>query len=111
MRYYKPQFSNITQSIHLYNLFCLIKIDSCWVEPRLCDYSGLYYCQKCHWNTLAIIPARVIRNWDIEPRRVSRAAAQLLMLLENRPVLSLEELNPKLFELVPDLSLVKVISL
>ncbi|XP_020281463.1 differentially expressed in FDCP 8 homolog isoform X2 [Pseudomyrmex gracilis] len=80
---------------------------SAWVEPRLCDYSGLYYCQRCHWNTAMVIPARVIRNWDMEPRLVSRAAAQLLMLLEDRSVLPLEELNPKLFTLVPDLSLVK----
>ncbi|EFN81055.1 differentially expressed in FDCP 8 homolog isoform X2 [Harpegnathos saltator] len=84
-----------------------ITFKSTWVEPRLCDYSGLYYCQRCHWNTAMVIPARVIRNWDMEPRLVSRAAAQLLMLLEDRSVLPLEELNPKLFTLVPDLSLVK----
>ncbi|XP_018315476.1 differentially expressed in FDCP 8 homolog isoform X4 [Mycetomoellerius zeteki] len=62
---------------------------------------------RCHWNTAMVIPARVIRNWDMEPRLVSRAAVQLLMLLEDRSVLPLEELNPKLFTLVPDLSLVK----
>ncbi|XP_050456367.1 differentially expressed in FDCP 8 homolog isoform X2 [Cataglyphis hispanica] len=88
---------------------CKVRITfkSAWVEPRLCDYSGLYYCQRCHWNTAMVIPARVIRNWDMEPRLVSRAAAQLLILLEDRSVLPLEELNPKLFTLVPDLSLVK----
>ncbi|KYN02862.1 Differentially expressed in FDCP 8 like protein [Cyphomyrmex costatus] len=88
---------------------CKIRITfkSVWIEPRLCDYSGLYYCQRCHWNTAMVIPARVIRNWDMEPRLVSRAAVQLLMLLEDRSVLPLEELNPKLFTLVPDLSLVK----
>lgn len=88
---------------------CRIRItfEPAWVEPRLCDYSGLYYCQRCHWNTTMVIPARVIRNWDMEPRLVCRAAAQLLTLLEYRPFLILEELNPKLFTLVPDLSLVK----
>lgn len=88
---------------------CKIRITfkSPWVEPRLCDYTGLYYCQRCHWNTTMVIPARVIRNWDMEPRLVSRASAQLLTLLEDRPFLLLEELNPKLFTLVPDLSLVK----
>ncbi|EGI68888.1 Differentially expressed in FDCP 8-like protein [Acromyrmex echinatior] len=88
---------------------CKVRITfkSAWIEPRLCDYSGLYYCQRCHWNTAMVIPARVIRNWDMEPRLVSRAAVQLLMLLEDRSVLPLEELNPKLFTLVPDLSLVK----
>ncbi|KZC14705.1 PREDICTED: differentially expressed in FDCP 8 homolog [Dufourea novaeangliae] len=88
---------------------CKVKITfkSAWIEPRLCDYSGLYYCQRCHWNTTMVIPARVIRNWDMEPRLVSRVATQLLTLLEDRSVLPLEELNPKLFTLVPDLSLVK----
>lgn len=92
---------------HICIFECLIS-ESVWVEPRLCDYTGLYYCQRCHWNTMAVIPARVIRNWDMEPKRVSRSAAQLLHLLNERPVLLLEQLNPKLFELVPDLSLIKV---
>ncbi|XP_058792983.1 differentially expressed in FDCP 8 homolog isoform X2 [Phymastichus coffea] len=77
------------------------------IEPKLCDYSGLYYCHRCHWNSSAVIPARVIRNWDIEPRKVSRAAFQLLTLMQNKPVLILENLNQKLFTLVPDLSLIK----
>ncbi|KAK0161297.1 hypothetical protein PV327_009782 [Microctonus hyperodae] len=84
-----------------------ITFKSAWIEPRLCDYTGLYFCQRCHWNSLAVIPARVIRNWDMEMRRISRSAAQLLGLLNERPVLPLEELNPKLFTLVPDLSLLK----
>lgn len=45
----------------------------------------------------------------MEPKRVCRAAYQLLTLLQNKPVLMLEELNQKLFSLVPDLSLIKVI--
>lgn len=79
-----------------------------YAEPRLCDYSGFYYCQRCHWNGTSVIPARVIRNWDMEPRKVSQAASQLLALLYDKPVLILEKLNPKLFTLVPDLSLIKV---
>ncbi|XP_063976986.1 differentially expressed in FDCP 8 homolog isoform X2 [Diachasmimorpha longicaudata] len=88
---------------------CHMKItfNSGCVEPRLCDYTGLYFCQRCHWNTLAVVPARVIRNWDLEPRKVSRSASQLLGLLNERPVLPLEELNPQLFTLVPDLSVLK----
>ncbi|XP_014226089.1 differentially expressed in FDCP 8 homolog isoform X1 [Trichogramma pretiosum] len=78
-----------------------------WIEPRLCDYSGLYYCYRCHWNSSITIPARVIRNWDMEPKRVSRAAHQLLNLLQSKPVLLLEELNEKLFSLIPDLALIK----
>lgn len=39
-------------------------------EARQCDYTGQYYCSHCHWNDLAIIPARVVHNWDFEPRKV-----------------------------------------
>lgn len=39
-------------------------------EARQCDYTGLYYCCNCHWNDQAVIPARVIHNWDFEPRKV-----------------------------------------
>ncbi|NWI10761.1 DEFI8 protein, partial [Crypturellus soui] len=39
-------------------------------EARQCDYTGLYYCSSCHWNDLAVIPARAIHNWDFEPRKV-----------------------------------------
>lgn len=42
-------------------------------EARQCDYTGLYYCSSCHWNDQAVIPARVIHNWDFEPRKVSGA--------------------------------------
>uniref|UniRef100_A0A3B5LW22 Differentially expressed in FDCP 8 homolog n=1 Tax=Xiphophorus couchianus TaxID=32473 RepID=A0A3B5LW22_9TELE len=42
-------------------------------EARQCDYTGQYYCSTCHWNDTAIIPARVIHNWEFEPRKVSSA--------------------------------------
>nr|XP_020460522.1 differentially expressed in FDCP 8 homolog isoform X2 [Monopterus albus] len=41
-------------------------------EARQCDYTGQYYCSTCHWNDTAIIPARVIHNWEFEPRKKLR---------------------------------------
>lgn len=102
-----PERGLSAQTYRCAECYAGITFNAAWIEPRLCDYTGLYYCQRCHWNTTAVIPARVIRNWDMEPRKVSRASAQLLEILEQRPVLNLERLNPKLFTLVPDLSLVK----
>lgn len=78
------------------------------MEPRLCDYDGRYYCPSCHWNSTAVIPARVVHNWDFEERRVCRASKQLLRIMEKRPVLKLQQLNPRLFGFVEELSLVKV---
>ncbi|KAF4517776.1 hypothetical protein B566_EDAN002981 [Ephemera danica] len=94
-------------SVRLLNLRGRIVFEHSWVEPRLCDYSGHYFCPNCHWNTSAVIPARVVHNWDFEPKRISRAARQLLKLMMNKPVLLLKEINPQLFALVEELSLVQ----
>lgn len=39
-------------------------------EARLCDYTGQYFCEECHWNDLVVIPARVVHNWDFTTYRV-----------------------------------------
>lgn len=44
-------------------------------EARQCDYVGQYYCSTCHWNDTAVIPARVIHNWEFEPRKVPSTVA------------------------------------
>ena len=46
--------------------------EGAWTEPRLCHYSGLYFCPACHWNNQVTIPAHVICNWDFVERPVSR---------------------------------------
>ena len=50
---------------------CNIAFNSTTVIARQCDYSGQYYCPACHHNDLAVIPARVVHNWDFSPRKVS----------------------------------------
>lgn len=69
-------------------------------EPRLCDYTGKYYCRKCHWNDLMIIPARVIRNWDFEPRYVCRSSKKLLVVTDKKPIINLEKENPSLLQFI-----------
>ena len=54
-------------------------------EVRLCDYTGQYYCPDCHHNETAVIPARVLHNWDFTSRKVrnsfnSYCTVQPLML-------------------------------
>ncbi|KAK6628738.1 hypothetical protein RUM43_002554 [Polyplax serrata] len=73
------------------------------VEPRLCDYTGKYYCSTCHWNSTSVIPARVILNWDFEERVVCRSSKQILNLMSKLPILKLEELNPVLFACIEEL--------
>lgn len=84
-------------------------------KARQCDYTGLYFCENCHINDTAIIPARVIHNWDFRPQPVSRVAYQIISYLKNtavhfdRPVLfNLVEINPMLYGLVDELIQIKV---
>ncbi|NXN01690.1 DEFI8 protein, partial [Sylvia borin] len=65
--------------------------------------TALYYCSSCHWNDLAVVPARAIHNWDFEPRKVSRCSMRYLALMVSRPVLKLREINPLLFNYVEEL--------
>uniref|UniRef100_A0A182NIP7 Phorbol-ester/DAG-type domain-containing protein n=1 Tax=Anopheles dirus TaxID=7168 RepID=A0A182NIP7_9DIPT len=81
------------------------------IQPRLCDYTGLYYCPACHWNDTSVIPARITNNWDFVPRKVCRASRQQIALLLHKPVISLEEKNPRLFTFIPRLAEVKRIRL
>ncbi|KAJ7374667.1 Differentially expressed in FDCP 8 [Desmophyllum pertusum] len=76
-------------------------------EARMCDYSGQYFCEECHWNDLVVIPARVVHNWDFSTYRVSRQSKQFLALMLTRPQLKIERLNPALFKFVVELREVK----
>lgn len=79
----------------------------CYIEPRKCHYSGLFYCKSCHWNDYSIIPGNIIHNWDFEQRPVSRQSLQEINLFYERPVIRLEELNPKMFVFVQKLGSIR----
>ncbi|KAK4872427.1 hypothetical protein RN001_014456 [Aquatica leii] len=84
-----------------------LPIDTSWTEARRCDYTGLYYCSACHWGSSAVIPARIIHNWDFTPQLVCQASLQLLRITSNRPLLNVEKLNPRIFSVVHELNLVR----
>ncbi|XP_063239716.1 differentially expressed in FDCP 8 homolog isoform X2 [Bacillus rossius redtenbacheri] len=102
-----PETGLSTQGYRCAECKAHITFKNSWVEPRLCDYDGQYYCPGCHWNSTAVIPARVVHNWDFEERKVCRASRQLLKLMFRSPVIRLEALNPRLFAFVEELSVVK----
>ncbi|MCJ8738277.1 hypothetical protein PDJAM_G00033900 [Pangasius djambal] len=67
-------------------------------RARLCEFSGQYYCDACHHGDTTIIPSRVVHNWDLTAREVSRQALKLLADIEQEPLLNLDHLNPDLFD-------------
>ncbi|XP_071202996.1 pleckstrin homology domain-containing family M member 1-like [Salvelinus alpinus] len=67
-------------------------------KARLCEFSGKYYCDACHQGDTIAIPSRMVHNWDLTPREVSRQALELLAQVEHEPLLNLHLLNPNLWE-------------
>ncbi|XP_042363709.1 pleckstrin homology domain-containing family M member 1 isoform X2 [Plectropomus leopardus] len=65
-------------------------------RARLCEFSGQYYCDSCHHGDTTIIPSRMVHNWDLTQREVSKKALRLLAQVEQEPLLNLEQLNPEL---------------
>ncbi|XP_072523165.1 pleckstrin homology domain-containing family M member 1 [Salminus brasiliensis] len=67
-------------------------------RAKLCEFSGQHYCDGCHHGDTTIIPSRMVHNWDLTPREVSRPALKLLANIEQEPLLNLDVLNPDLFD-------------
>ena len=78
------------------------------VEYRLCDYTGLSYCATCHWRARSVTPARIVKNWQFEPREVCQASAQYLFLMRDKPIIRPKDHNPKLFAVEQELNHVQV---
>ncbi|KAL3275837.1 hypothetical protein HHI36_020579 [Cryptolaemus montrouzieri] len=85
----------------------LLQLKKGYNEARRCDYNGLYYCPDCHWGGLAVVPARIVHNWDFSTRAVCQASLQQLQVASNRPIINLEALNPRLFSFVHELNLLR----
>ena len=64
-----------------------------------CEYFCKYFCRCCHINNQSYIPACVIYANDFRVKyEVSKKAKNFLEKIYNEPVITLESLNPQLFE-------------
>lgn len=77
---------------------CPQKVGPSLAPARLCHFSGLHYCLSCHRGDASVIPSRVVHNWDLTQRPVSRKALKLLSQVEQEPLLDLQQLNPELLQ-------------
>ncbi|XP_004859227.1 pleckstrin homology domain-containing family M member 1 isoform X1 [Heterocephalus glaber] len=85
---------------------CSRQIGFSFVRPKLCAFSGLYYCDSCHQDDASVIPARIIHNWDLTKRPVSRQALRFLAQIQAQPLVNLQLVNPSLYEHVEQVHLI-----
>uniref|UniRef100_A0A7E4VX15 RUN domain-containing protein n=1 Tax=Panagrellus redivivus TaxID=6233 RepID=A0A7E4VX15_PANRE len=70
-----------------------------------CGLDARYYCLDCSKKgDESIIPARVVMNWDIKPRPISKASKAFLRATTDRPLIKIDELNPKLYDVSKEMN-------
>lgn len=85
---------------------CSRQIGFSFVRPKLCAFSGLYYCDICHQDDASVIPARVIHNWDLTKRPICRQALKFLTQIRAQPLINLQLVNASLYEHVERMRLI-----
>lgn len=86
---------------------CSRQIGFSFVRPKLCAFSGLYYCDICHQDDASVIPARIIHNWDLTKRPVCRQALRFLTQIRAQPLINLQLVNASLYEHVEHMRLIE----
>ncbi|XP_009071412.1 PREDICTED: pleckstrin homology domain-containing family M member 1, partial [Acanthisitta chloris] len=77
---------------------CSRQIGFSFTKPKLCAFSGLYYCDSCHRDEETVIPSRLIHNWDLTKRGVCKQALKFLTQIRNQPLIDLKLVNGSLYE-------------
>ncbi|XP_054080367.1 pleckstrin homology domain-containing family M member 1 [Rissa tridactyla] len=77
---------------------CSRQIGFSFAKPKLCAFSGLYYCDSCHRDEETVIPSRLIHNWDLTKRGVCRQALKFLNQIRNQPLIDLKLVNESLYD-------------
>ena len=90
---------------------CRTFIGMFYGEFRVCSMDGRSYCLSCHTDKTAIIPGRVLMNWDLRQYPVCDATSKWLEDHFNSPMLDIRATNPKLYSHVEELRLLKVSSI
>ncbi|XP_041662456.1 protein associated with UVRAG as autophagy enhancer isoform X2 [Cheilinus undulatus] len=70
---------------------------------RYCDYLGRYFCDCCHSSSEAVIPARVLNDWDFSRFPVSDFSKQLLDSIWFQPLFDLSRVGKNLYGRVKEL--------
>ncbi|KAJ7313463.1 hypothetical protein JRQ81_004857 [Phrynocephalus forsythii] len=77
---------------------CSRQIGFSFPKPKLCSFTGLYYCDTCHQDDESVIPSRLIHNWDLARRPVCCQALKFLNQICHHPLIDLKLVNETLYD-------------
>ncbi|XP_022090178.1 run domain Beclin-1-interacting and cysteine-rich domain-containing protein-like isoform X2 [Acanthaster planci] len=73
-------------------------------KARVCSYDGNYYCYECHKDDEAVIPARILYNWDFRKHKVAVHTKLFLQQIEEMPLIEVKECNMSLYKASSELA-------
>ncbi|BFZ23792.1 hypothetical protein BsWGS_26830 [Bradybaena similaris] len=88
---------------------CFSPIGIIYGQPRICEFDGGLYCQRCHENKETYIPSSILYDWDFRKKKVCQDNFRFLQELEDQALYDVEELNPNLYTHVPELQELKLL--
>ena len=82
---------------------CTKAIGTIFGPAKICAYTKRYYCQECHLDEVATIPAKIMYNWDFRVFKVCHKAKLFLSSVSIEPIIDIKSFNSELHYLAPDL--------
>lgn len=81
----------------------------CYTFFRFCHITGFYYCCDClPSDSVSVIPAHIILNWDFSSKLVTVPSKELLKSIADDPFIRIDLLNPSLYEHCPPMKKILV---
>jgi len=81
---------------------CSKSIGAIFGPGRVCNYTRKYYCEECHTDTqTAVIPARLMYNWDGAQYKVAKSSMVFLQAVATKPIIDIRSFSPNLPKFAP----------
>lgn len=82
---------------------CRRPIGMVFGPANLCHFDGHHYCSECHLGQKAILPARILCNWDFTKYPISKRNQHFLSIVANEAIFELKTIAPLLYKTCPEL--------
>ncbi|XP_070561558.1 pleckstrin homology domain-containing family M member 1-like isoform X3 [Ptychodera flava] len=86
---------------------CSRPIGIIYGKAKVCSYDACYYCYECHVDDEAVIPSRIIHNWDFSKHKVAKLTKLFLQQVEDEPLINLKQCNPSIYNYINELNDIK----
>ncbi|XP_002122866.3 uncharacterized protein LOC100181521 [Ciona intestinalis] len=82
---------------------CSSPIGIIYGTPRLCYFTGEYYCSHCHLMEEHMIPARIVHNWDFKKYPVAKKSMIFLTQQWKDPCITMNVINPTAYRYLDEM--------